>query len=148
MEETRLPTDLANLRPHHALCLLFFEGKGYSQGFSDNMAAFIAKPNQMVQIMIGCDVLCQACPHNQDGFCDDEAKVKLFDQRTMNLTGIKIKANHVLQVSQLTQTVYDMILRQGLLAEVCGECEWAALCQGKWLQGDFNRSLLKSSQPA
>ena len=29
------------LRPHHALCVGFFRGKGYSEGFVENMSAFI-----------------------------------------------------------------------------------------------------------
>ncbi len=148
MEETNLSTSPAIFRPHHALCLLFFEGKGYSQVFVENMAAFLADPSQLVQIANGCDILCQACPHNQAGFCDDEVKVSLFDRRTLSLTGAMVNADHPLPLSQLCQSVYDTILQQGLLAEVCGDCEWAPLCQGKWQQGNFNRFLLQSDQSA
>lgn len=143
--EDRKPTNTpATMRPHHALCALFFEGKGYSQAFIDNMTAFMADPSQMLQITTGCDALCQACPNNVNGRCKDEAKVSLFDQRTLKLTGTLLQADPPIPLYALCQDVFDAILQQGLLAEVCGECEWARLCQGKWQQGDFNPQLLQS----
>lgn len=142
MEETKLPISPATLRPHHALCALFFEGKGYSQAFIENMTAFLADPSQMLQITAGCDTLCQACPNKQNGQCSDEAKVSLFDQRSVNLTGDLFQYEQPVSLNSLCQSVYEEILQRGLLAEVCGECEWAALCQGKWQRGDYNRSLL------
>ena len=144
MEETRLPTPLAAMRPHHALCALFFEGKGYSQAFIDNMTNLLADSSQMLQITTGCDALCQACPNNVNGQCKDEAKVSLFDQRALKLTGKLFQADQPIPLYALCQGVFDAILQQGLLAEVCGECEWAPLCQGKWQQGDFNPQLLQS----
>jgi hypothetical protein len=143
--EDRKPTNpLATMRPHHALCALFFEGKGYSQAFIENMTAFLADPSQMLKITTECDILCLACPNIVNGQCKDEAKVSLFDQRTMKLTGTLLQADQPIPLYEFCQGVLDAILRQGLLAEVCSECEWAALCQGKWQQGDFNPQLLQS----
>ena len=151
MEETNM-LNLATLRPHHALCALFFEGKGYSQAFVENMTAFVADPQQILQITTGCDVLCQACPHNVNDQCEDEAKVSLFDQRIVNLAGVLFQDSHPTSLNALCQNAYEEILQQGHLAEVCGECEWARLCQEKWQHGDINRRLLqldaKDGQPA
>jgi len=145
MEKTNLLIPLTTLRPHHALCTLFFEGKGYSQGFVENMWAVVGDPGQMVQIRPGCDVLCQACPHNENGLCDDEAKVARFDQCVLSHIGSRIEIAEPIPLSSLCQVVYDTILREDLLEKVCGECEWAALCQDKWQRGDFNRMLLSSN---
>ena len=145
IEDNQPPNSVTSLRLHHALCSLFFEGKGYSQAFIENITAFLAQPNQLVQLTTGCDTLCQACPHNRDGICDDEAKVSLFDQRTLNLTGTDFETDQPIPLHDLCQRACVAILQQGLLAEVCGECEWAALCQEKWQQGDFNRQLLPSN---
>jgi hypothetical protein len=93
MEENTPSSPLATLRPHHALCALFFEGKGYSQTFVDNMTTFLADSSQMLQITAGCDTLCMACPNNFNGLCSDAAKVSLFDQRTVNLTGARSRLN-------------------------------------------------------
>lgn len=144
--EANQPADpVTSLRPHHALCVLFFEGKGYSQEFVENMTSFVSEPSTTLQLTTGCDTLCQACPHNQNGYCEDEAKVSLFDQRTMDLAGAGLETDQPIPLRELCQRVYDTILQQGLLAEVCGECEWAALCQGKWLRSAFNRQLLHSN---
>lgn len=143
MDETKPLTTPATLRPHHALCLLFFEGKGYSRAFIENMTAFKADPSQPVQITGGCDILCQFCPHSQNGTCEDEAKVTLFDQRVLNFSGEAFQADQPVPLTELCCNVYDTILQQGLLAEVCGECEWAVLCQSRWQQGDINHFLLQ-----
>ena len=145
MEDNQPANTVTSLRPHHALCVLFFEGKGYSQEFVENMTAFVSEPNIMLQLTTRCDTLCQACPHNQNGYCEDEAKVSLFDQRTMELTGAGFETDQPIPLHDLCQRACVAILQQGLLAEVCGECEWAALCQEKWQQGDFNRQLLPSN---
>lgn len=144
MEERRSLNPLATLRPHHALCGIFFEGKGYSQAFIENMTAFMVDPSQLIQITSGCDTLCQACPNNFNGRCSEEAKVSLFDERTWNLTDAFLQSDQPIPLNELCQSVYDTILQQGLLAEVCGECEWAHLCQDKWQRGDLNRQLLQS----
>jgi hypothetical protein len=144
MEEQKSVIPLPTLRPHHALCVLFFEGKGYSQAFIENMTTFMADPNRMLYLTMECDTLCQACPHNQNGFCEDEAKVTLFDQRALSQTGSLIDSDQPILLSSLCQGVYDAILQEDLLAKVCGECEWAELCQEKWQHGEFNRQLLQS----
>lgn len=147
MDETKLPTSPLTMRPHHALCALFFEGKGYSPAFIENMTAILAEPSQMVHITMGCDSLCRDCPHNQDGICDDEVKVAQFDQQVLDLSGEIFQDEQAKFLSEFCQSVYDTILRQGRLAEVCGECEWAPLCQDKWQRGTCNQFLLKS-EPA
>ena len=143
MKDTQPMNSITTLRPHHALCVLFFEGKGYSPAFIENMTAILAEPSQMVHITMGCDSLCQECPHSQDGVCDDAAKVAQFDQRILSLSHETFHAEQAKSLSELCQSVYDTILRQGLLADVCGECEWATLCQGKWQRGEFNQFLLQ-----
>ena len=147
MKDTQPMNSITTLRPHHALCVLFFEGKGYSPAFIENMTAILAEPSQMVHITMGCDSLCRDCPHNQDGICDDEVKVAQFDQQVLDLSGEIFQDEQAKFLSELCQSVYDTILRQGRLAEVCGECEWAPLCQDKWQRGTCNQFLLKS-EPA
>jgi len=144
MKDTQPMNSITTLRPHHALCVLFFEGKGYSPAFIENMTAILAEPSQMVHITMGCDSLCRDCPHNQDGICDDEVKVAQFDQQVLDLSGEIFQDEQAKFLSEFCQSVYDTILRQGLLADVCGECEWATLCQGKYQQCEFNHFLLQS----
>ena len=79
---------IIRLRPHHALCLRHFAGKGYSDAFVANMAALHRRlgenPDHPVQIILHRDVLCEACPHDIDNICESEEKVRritgLLDQ--------------------------------------------------------------------
>ena len=147
MEEASRSDDPAALRQHHALCALFFEGRGYSPEFVRNMTSLIAEPGRMLRLTAGCDALCQVCPHRRGEVCRDEAKVFGYDKQVCELVGEAFSAGKTLPLKQFCQAVYDRILQQNLLAEVCGSCEWAKLCQEKWADGDFNRLLL-ASQPA
>lgn len=147
MKEPNLPGSPVTLRPHHAICALFFEGKGYSQPFIENMTAFLDEPGRLLLITDACDSLCQACPNTSRGRCADEGKVSLFDQRALTLSGGRFGIGETVAFNEICQIVYEDILQQGLLAEVCGACEWAALCQGKSRRGDFNRGLLQLEHP-
>lgn len=57
------------LRPHHGLCLRFFQGKGYSDGFVANMGAIqsMLKSNPLIRLAPEMDEICRCCPNNQSG---------------------------------------------------------------------------------
>ena len=74
---------IIRLRPHHALCLRHFVGKGYSEEFVRNMTELYNRLNsgqrQMVQIILHRDSVCIACPHDVDFSCETEEKVRALD---------------------------------------------------------------------
>lgn len=49
------------LRPHHGMCFQFYEGKGYSEDFTDHMGRIIkeceANPEQKLILKISADVV-------------------------------------------------------------------------------------------
>lgn len=53
-----------SLRAHHGLCLHFFQGKGYSEAFVENMARKKAmlEENPLVRLTDQADEICRACP--------------------------------------------------------------------------------------
>ena len=65
------------LRAHHGLCIAFFEGKGYDDNFIRNMKNIIATltQNPNVTIVADEDIVCVACPNNNNGICDCKKKV-------------------------------------------------------------------------
>ena len=71
------------LRAHHGMCLSFFRGKGYSEGFTAHMAKIKEElesdPAQLIEIVQTMDVICVACPHNKQGVCDTQEKVERYD---------------------------------------------------------------------
>ena len=56
---------LLRLRAHHGMCLAFFEGKGYSDGFTAHMENVLAgmEQNPILQIVTTGDILCKKCPN-------------------------------------------------------------------------------------
>ena len=63
MEETTT----YRIRPHHGMCLYFFEGKGYSDGFTAHMAEVKnwllgEKGPASLQLVGETDEICSACP--------------------------------------------------------------------------------------
>ena len=113
------------LRPHHGLCILFFEGKGYSEEFVRNMTdvtAALSAPSARVRTVSGTDLLCAACPHNKNGICDSSVKVECFDRKVTEICGLHI--GEELKADDFFELVKENIIRAGRLREVCGNCEW------------------------
>ena len=53
------------IRAHHGMCLAFFQGKGYSGAFVENMANMkaILEENPDILLLDGPDDICAACPN-------------------------------------------------------------------------------------
>jgi len=117
------------LRPHHALCVGFFRGKGYSEAFVENMASVIGTlraQNPLLTLRSAADPLCGSCPHNALGVCDSADKVAHYDAAALRLLGLDDGA--ALRWSELTARVRERILDPGRLGEVCGDCQWHDIC--------------------
>ena len=65
------------LRPHHGMCLAYFKGEGYSDGFSAHMQEMldIFQKGAKIQLHADTDEICSACPNYQDGICEARDKV-------------------------------------------------------------------------
>ena len=48
------------LRPHHGMCLAYFKGEGYSDGFSAHMKEVLDELQKGMDVMscCGCDGIC------------------------------------------------------------------------------------------
>lgn len=127
MEETMI-----RLRPHHALCLRHFVGKGYSQEFVQNMTALHERLNggnrQMVQIIMHRDSVCVACPHDVDFACESEEKVQRLDRAVADACGLR--SGQWISWQELCQLIDDRVMPGGRMPDVCEICEWYSLCRG------------------
>lgn len=79
-----------SLRAHHGLCLHFFQGKGYSGAFVENMARKKAmlEENPLVRLTDQADEICRACPNNLCGQCESAEKVRRYDRAVLSLCGL------------------------------------------------------------
>ena len=78
------------LRPHHGMCMAYFVGHGYSDGFTAHMGALLASlgPERPVRLVVGTDAVCGACPNNLDGLCDKPELVASYDRAVLSLCGL------------------------------------------------------------
>lgn len=119
------------LRAHHGLCLMFFEGKGYSPAFTQNMAQILNRlekaPGQKVRLLAGGDRICAPCPHFAGGKCAENAKTSAFDRRALALCGLF--SGSVLPWEAYRDLLQNRIIASKKLAAVCAGCQWSEICQ-------------------
>lgn len=121
------------LRPHHGMCLAFFEGKGYNESFTAHMGEMLDRlmGDPVVRLTVGVDEICQKCPHNRvrKGFCDTAEKTERYDRQVLFYCGLQ--EGEELSFLSFAKTVKDKILEKGLQPSICGDCCWNAVCSGK-----------------
>lgn len=126
MEQT-----IIRLRPHHALCMRHYVGKGYSEDFTDNMSAIHARLNsgkrEMVQVIMHRDSLCMPCPHQVDAACEHEQWVQQLDRTIAQLCSLK--SGQWLPWRDLCAIMDDHIFNTGKWHELCADCPWHSLCE-------------------
>lgn len=120
------------LRPHHALCTTFFEGKGYSGDFTENMERVIERLEQcdpILTIAAENDMICSHCPNSRGSSCVTEKKVQRYDNAVLRLCGLDNR--QVIRWSELKKLVRENIIKPQRLDEVCGDCKWQYICGGQ-----------------
>ena len=116
------------IRAHHGLCFLFFKGLGYNAAFVDNMQAVwqVLQENPMVTLTTQCDCVCVACPNCGQGGCVGFREVQTLDQRVLALCGLT--AETPIYWDDLRNRVLEAIVFAGKRQEICGACQWSAIC--------------------
>lgn len=116
------------LRPHHGICLQFFEGRGYSEEFVINMSQICERLRSGARIRLrpGGDEICRCCPKLSRGCCSDEEKVSAIDRRTLVKTGLVFDAE--LDSREYFTLVKKKIIDSGEMSAVCGDCQWSGIC--------------------
>lgn len=119
-------------RPHHSLCVQFFEGKGYSDEFVCGMAKIVAvleNDNASLTLTGGCDEICSSCPNRDNGSCDVTGKASCYDKRCLDLLGMKI--GDTADWKELSRIARENIILKDRLSQVCGDCKWSHICRDK-----------------
>lgn len=120
------------LRPHHLLCLQGFQGHGYSEAFTANMARLHvgARHDVPVQIVSGIDDICGPCPHHHENICakspDAEKNVRAIDSKVLSLLGLR--DGHADTAENIFTLVNRVLHTQADVKDVCGDCAWREKC--------------------
>ena len=129
--KTAEETPVILLRPHHGICLAFFEGKGYSDGFTVHMGETLKRlqKNPYIRLVLHTDEICSACPNNKNGTCVSDEKVLRYDRMVLKTTGFSEEQR--IPFAEFAGMVQEDIIEAGHREEICGDCEWNTICRRK-----------------
>lgn len=117
------------IRAHHGMCLAFFEGKGYSSTFTQHMAEMKQRLAGGAEVCIvdETDDICSACPNNHGEICTSQEEVIRYDGQVLARCGLT--PGTVLEWQKFERLVKQKILDTGTRPEICGGCQWNAICE-------------------
>ena len=82
-------------RPHHFLCALCFQGKGYSPEFINNFSQIMMQLNSaqgddiVINVVEYTDSICEPCPSKRDKRCVTQKKILQLDRAHTEILQIK-----------------------------------------------------------
>jgi uncharacterized protein len=121
------------LRGHHLLCLLGFQGIGYTADFIKNFQKVKRlveqNPDLDIEVVDSCDVICLACPNSQGGDCFKSGlkldnTVREMDRRVMDRLGIR--PGDRFKAREIYEMLKDAIGPEDM-KDICRGCEWLNL---------------------
>lgn len=86
---------MIKFRPHHFMCTLGFQGRGYSLSFVKNYKKIVQKlasdENVLIEVVANMDGVCSACPNKlSETLCKTQDKITQLDHRHQETLGLKI----------------------------------------------------------
>jgi hypothetical protein len=129
------------LRPHHLLCLLNFQGRGYSDEFIDNMRRLLnvlklAPDERLICTTCGCDDICKSCPKMTYEQCADDARVSYLD--TAYTKAFDISVGDTISLNEVLRMAAK--LPECDFRKICETCCWFELCSKLSWRDSFNSS--------
>ena len=118
-------------RPHHFLCALGFQGRGYSDTFTANMADIVqgrlraAGGDATPITVVGAnDDICAPCPKRRGHLCTSQEKIATLDARHAHALGLR--PGDRLTWGEARARIRANV-QPGALAHLCKGCEWLSL---------------------
>lgn len=112
------------------MCLRYFQGRGYSQAFTEHMTRIQTRITEETPVTLtaGADAICAACPNNRNGLCSSGEKADRYDRGVLSFCGLRV--GETLPYGAFAALVEARILAPGRRGEICGDCRWGSLCGG------------------
>lgn len=118
-------------RPHHFLCSLGFEGKGYSDAFTSNMSAIVmgrlraaGGDDVMIEVVSDTDDICAPCPKRRDERCTDQSKIEKLD--AAHAKALDLTAGDRLSWGEALSRIAENVAPDDL-QHICAGCNWREL---------------------
>lgn len=121
------------IRGHHLLCLLHFEGKGYSEKFLQNMGRIKEKLEGGYKffLVIGKDDICNKCPYSKGKRCLRESKIGEIEEKDKRIIGfLGLKEGKDYFYSDINRIIFEKIKRKDF-ENFCKDCSWFHLCSSR-----------------
>lgn len=137
-------SEIFRIRGHHLLCILGFQGYGYSKDFTDHMASIINQiqknSHSRIKVVVGVDLICKHCPNRVENVCkqDDAVNQKTCLMDSLTIQKLGLKEGSVIKAS----SIYFLVkkLEKDDVMSICGVCSWRSKCL--FFQGKYEDSLL------
>lgn len=126
---------MLRFRPHHFLCSLGYQGKGYSTQFTANMDGIVfgqlrasADQDTLIEVVEVSDDICTPCPHRRGENCDKPDKIAELDRRHAERLGLQ--AGQVIGWQEARERIRKRVAPPDLDI-ICEGCEWleAGMCK-------------------
>ena len=117
-------------RPHHFLCALGFQGKGYSDRFTANMAGIVAQLRGPggdaveIDVTFQADHICAPCPHRRGSGCAKSEQISTLDTR--HAAALELRDGDCLSWGDAQARIRAQV-PPGALAGLCAGCQWLEL---------------------
>ena len=118
------------LRGHHLLCLLGFQGYGYSEDFVFNMTQINEKRKSkdcIITLTNEADDICSSCPNLKDNICENEKQNEIIvkmDNEILSHFDSKRKYNS-LELFKEASLKFNTLKS---VENVCNNCKWENEC--------------------
>ncbi|MGB0902090.1 DUF1284 domain-containing protein [Halocynthiibacter sp.] len=122
------PTPTVQFRPHHFLCALGFQGKGYSDDFTANMVQIVDETlrapggdDQQIEVVRNTDDICAPCPKRRGLRCSNQDGIDKLDKA--HLRALKLEYGNTLTWGEAKDRIRKHIAPEGLQV-ICSGCQW------------------------
>jgi len=138
------------IRAHHLLCMQGFQGYGYNEDFSKNMAQVVEIlqnfPKHKIKIVAETDAICTCCPYNTNGKCEENheslehfvfgaqkskiltANKKIVSMDIKVLKKLGIPSGSVFEAEEIFNITNKKLKTHLDIKEICGDCKWSEKC--------------------
>ncbi len=117
-----------SFRPHHFLCALGFEGKGYSDAFTANMSRMVdgilRSPDgdeTLLSVTFEADDICAPCPKRRGVGCESQGKIDTLDRD--HAAALKLSPEQTLSWAEAKERIVANV-RPDDLDRLCSGCSW------------------------
>lgn len=136
------------IRAHHLLCMQGFQGYGYSEDFSKNMAEIIEIlqnfPKHKIEIIAGTDVICAFCPYDINGSCQEnhESNNRIMSMDVKVLKKLGISSGSIFEAEEIFNITNKKLKTHLDVEDICGNCRWSKKCLWYLKKFAFNTNLI------